>query len=77
MTESRNRSWEAWYPFPSDESVSTTQALGLTDELHTVSMSEVKTMKKLASASSEEVILLEQHKSLIGFLAFLAIRKIG
>lgn len=30
-------------------------------------------MKKLASASSEEVILLEQHKSLIGFLAFPAI----
>lgn len=60
-------------PFLSDESLSTKPALSLTEELHAVSTSEVKTKKKLAFASSEEVILLEQHKSLIGFLAFPAI----
>lgn len=52
-------------PLPSDESLSTKSALALTKELNAVSMSEVKTMKKLASALSEEAILLEQHKSWI------------
>lgn len=67
MTESRSRSLAS--PFPDAESLRTKLALGLTEELHAVSTSKVKTVKKLASASSEEVVLLEQHKSLIGFLA--------
>lgn len=48
----------------------------MTEELHPVSTSEVKTIRKLASAGSEEVILLQQHKSLIGFLAFPAIQSL-
>lgn len=71
LTESRSGSLAS--PFPDAESLSTKLALGLTEELHAVSTSEVKTVKKLASASSEEVILLQQHKSLIGFLAFPAV----
>lgn len=67
VTRSRSRSLAI--PLPDAESLHTELALGLTEELHAVSVSEVKTVKKLASASSEEVILLEQHKSLTGFLA--------
>lgn len=68
VTRSRNRSLAI--PFPDAESLHTELALALTEELHAVSTSKVRTVKKLAaSASSEEVILLEQHKSLIGFLA--------
>lgn len=67
-TVTRSRSFAI--PFPDAESLHTELALALTEELHAVSMSKVRTVKKLAaSASSEEVILLEQHKSLIGFLA--------
>lgn len=67
VPESRSRSLAR--PFPDAESLCTKLALGLPEELHAVSTSRVKTVKKLASASREEVILLEQHKSLIGFLA--------